>query len=280
MKSYEKQELIASSSVFNVPPQKKESSMRKSYSFRDSGGVKDMVGTQKNLKSIWLIRHGEKDWIKTKYYLDHFKERNYEWALSVNGLEQSRRVARVLKEKYANFTTPPLVFVSPFRRTIQTGQHVAYQVNSKMKIEDGLAEKHHGLWDRVTIFDYFSNYLKLFDMDYKSKFNATKDITSPIRARDNVTFSETWTKDVAFDKNVANYFLKMLYTGKQDIIIIGHQTELYNIQRVITGVQGHSKTAFEKIGVASMFQYVLNSKSKKLELNSNYLKGFKIPDLL
>jgi len=284
------QELSSSSPTkFNISlskfPQTKEDASNSSISRLFSYRGKDLteappIISQKDVKSIWLIRHGEKDWVKTKYYLDHFKERNYEWALSEAGLIQSRRVAKVLKEQYENATTPPLIFVSPFRRTIQTALHVAYQVNSKMQIEEGLIEKHHGLWGRTAMLDYFSKYLKFFDMDYKSKFYATKEMTSPIRASDNATRSEAWEKDIIFDKNLANYFLKMLQKGKQDIIIIGHQTEIYNIQRIITGLHRHSQSAFDKIGYASMFQYVPLPKSSKLELKSYYLKGFKIPDLL
>merc|ERR1712034_103998 len=200
----------------------------------------------------------------------------------MGGVIQSLRVAKALKEKYENFTTPPLIFVSPFQRTIQTGLLIAYQLNSTIKIEEGLVEKHHGLWNQTAMFDYFSKYLKFFDMDYTSKFYATEEMTSPIRISDNVTRSEVWGKDFAFDKNVANYFFKMLQKGQQDIIIIGHQREIYNFQsqRIITGLHGLRKTALDKIGYASMFQYVLHPKLLKLELKSYYLKGFKMPDLL
>ena len=53
-----------------------------------------------NEKSIWLIRHGDKDWTKTIYYMDSFKEKNYEWSLSERGTVQSRRVATVLRKQY------------------------------------------------------------------------------------------------------------------------------------------------------------------------------------
>ena len=62
-------------------------------------------------------------------------------------------------------------------------------------------------------------------MSYQSKFPATKERISPFK----------FEMNDAFDRSVANYFLEMLHKGKQDIIIIGHQTELYNIQKLITG---------------------------------------------
>ena len=51
-------------------------------------------------KSIWLIRHGEKDETMTTYFMDTFKELNYEWPLSDRGLVQSHKVATVLKNQY------------------------------------------------------------------------------------------------------------------------------------------------------------------------------------
>ena len=59
---------------------------------------------------------------------------------------------------------------------------------------------------------------------------------TPINEYDYVNKYEILKKDLAFDENVANYFTKMLHEGNQDIIIIGHQSELYNIQRAITGL--------------------------------------------
>jgi len=222
----------------------------------------------KTMKSIWLIRHGEKDPTKIYCYTKIYKERNYEWKLSETGVTQSRRVATVLKEKYKNFTNLPLIFVSPFKRTIQTGLYTACYINSTLKIEEGLLEKHHGLWDRTKMLDYFSNNLQFFDMDYQSRFPATKDKISPF----------IWKANDAFDRSVAYYFIEMLQKGDQDIIIFGHQTELYNIQKVITGDIGlHGRNReFEKLGYASMFQYVLNPQSWRLELKSY----FKVPDLL
>jgi len=216
----------------------------------------------KTMKSIWLIRHAEKDRTKQDHY-HRYKEQNYEWELSQNGVKQARRIAKVLKEKYKNHKNYPHIFVSPFKRTIHTGLYVSHYVNSRLKIEEGLLEKHHGLWDRAKMFNYFAYNISLFDMDYKSRFPATQDIISPFR----------WELNDAFDKNVAQYFVDMLHKGNQDIIIIGHQTELYNIQRAITGLHEHSEKAFNKIEYASMFQYTLNPKSLKLELKSYHLKG-------
>ena len=64
---------------------------------------------------------------------------------------------------YKNFKNPPLIFVSPFRRTIHTGLYVANALNLKLQIEDGLVEKRHGLWDRSGMFDYFGKNLKFFN---------------------------------------------------------------------------------------------------------------------
>jgi len=227
----------------------------------------------KAMKSIWLIRHGEKDLTKIKEYMDTHRGRNYEWKLSETGIKQSRRIATVLKEQYKNFLNPPLIFVSPFKRTIQTGLYTACYMNSTIKIEEGLLEKHHGLWDRTNMLEYFSKNLQFFDMDYQSKFPATKDKITPYRYEIND----------AFDRSVAYHFIEMLHEGDQDIIIFGHQTELYNMQKAIIGdigLNGRNEAAFAKIGCASMFQYVLNPQSWRLELKSYYLEGFKEPVLL
>jgi len=231
------------------------------------GGKMKIKFATKAIKSIWLIRHGEKDQTKIQEYMEIFKGRNYEWELSETGVAQSRRIGTVLKKQYENFRNPPLIFVSPFKRTIQTGLYAAYYLNSALKIEDGLLEKHHGLWDRTNMFHFFSNNLTLLDLDYQSKFPATKDRISPFRCEMND----------AFDRSVANYFLEMLHKGNHDIIIIGHQTELHNIQSLISG-KPHKET--EKIECASMFQYVVNPGYSRLKLASYYLKGIKASDLL
>jgi len=225
-------------------------------------------------KSIWLIRHGEKDMAKHDYYMGIFKELNYEWALSANGLGQSRRVAEVLKEQYENAANPPHIFVSPFRRTIHTALFVASALNSKIQIEDGLVEKRHGLWTKIKMFNCFSKHLKYFNMDYKSRFNVTRDIVKPITVHDDLSRSRILKNDVTFDENVAHYFVKMLHEGDQDIIIIGHQTELYHIQSVIIGLDrfGNNRAKRDKIACASMFQYVLNPISLQFELKS-YFEG-------
>merc|ERR1712034_73546 len=188
---------------------------------------------------------------------------------SESGLVQSHRVAAVLKKQYKNFKNPPLIFVSPFRRTMHTGLYVSHAVKSKIQIEQGLIEKRHGLWNRSEMFNCFSKHLEFFNTDYKSKFNATNDMISPTISAHNLTRSEILEKDLAFDEKVANYFFKMLREGNQDIIIIGHQIELHNIQRVFTGVLRESifnLRECEKIKCASMFQYVLNPISSKLGL--------------
>ena len=56
-----------------------------------------------NEKSIWLIRHGDKDWTKKTYYMDTFDEKNYDWSLSERGAVQSRRIATVLNKQYFIF---------------------------------------------------------------------------------------------------------------------------------------------------------------------------------
>jgi len=225
----------------------------------------------KEMKSIWLIRHayGEKDHGKIKNYMDAYKGRNHEWELSEPGLKKLLRISAISREQYANFINPPFIFVSPFKQTIQTGLYAAYYINSTLKIEEGLLGKYHGLWDRTKMLEYFSKNLQFFDMEYQSRFPATEDKISSFK----------WEIDHdCFDRSVAYYFIDMLYKENRDIIIIGHQTELYNIQKWITGDIGYgrTKTAAEKIGFASMFKYVLNPQSLKLELKSYY----KVPDLL
>jgi len=219
-------------------------------------------------KSIWLIRHGEKDMTKATYYMESFREMNFDWALSENGLLQARSVAEVLREQYENATNPPLIFASPFRRTMHTALYVANALNLKIQIEDGLVEKRHGLWNRTKMTDCFSKHIKYFNTHYKSKFCVTKNIIEPIAITvlDDVSRSRILKNDFTFDANVANYFLKMFHEEKQDIIIIGHQVELYNIQRVLTG----SKAERDKITCASMFQYALSPISLKFELKSYF----------
>ena len=66
--------------------------------------------------------------------------------------------------RYKNFTNPPLIFVSPFKRTIQTGLYAAYYVNSTLKIEEGLLEKDHEFENETKMMFYFSKNSQFFDM--------------------------------------------------------------------------------------------------------------------
>jgi broad specificity phosphatase PhoE len=65
--------------------------------------------------------------------------------------------------RYENATNPPLIFASPFRRTMHTALYVANALNLKIQIEDGLVEKRHGLWNRTKMTDCFSKHLKYFN---------------------------------------------------------------------------------------------------------------------
>jgi len=154
---------------------------------------------------------------------------------------------------------------------MHTALHVASALDLKIQIEDGLIEKRHGLWNRTRMFDCFPKYLKYFNTHYESKFHVTKDMIEPITVHDEVSRSKILKNDFTFDENVANYFLKIFHKENQDIIIIGHQTELYNIQRVLTGLP-KERAERDKIAYASMFQYGLSPISLKFELKS-YFEG-------
>jgi hypothetical protein len=73
-------------------------------------------------KSVWLIRHGEKDMTKATYYMESFREMNFDWALSENGLLQARSVAEVLREQY---------FVFPFKNKINGKDTISFRTETK-----------------------------------------------------------------------------------------------------------------------------------------------------
>lgn len=95
-----------------------------------------------------LVRHGESEWNKSSRYTGQ-----QDVPLSALGKQQARQLALRLADE-------PLaaVYASPLRRARETAEIIARQRGWPVRIEQGLAEIHHGLWEGLTTRQVMQEY--------------------------------------------------------------------------------------------------------------------------
>lgn len=89
---------------------------------------------------LLLIRHGESEWNRHSRYTGQ-----QDVPLSELGRRQAQRLAiRVAHDSLA------AIYASPLRRARETADIIARQGRRPVRIEQGLEEIHHGLWEGMT----------------------------------------------------------------------------------------------------------------------------------
>ncbi|MBI4790564.1 MAG: histidine phosphatase family protein [Chloroflexi bacterium] len=89
---------------------------------------------------LYLIRHGESEWNRSSRYTGQ-----QDIPLSETGREQARRLAhRLVGVKFA------AIYASPLRRARETAHILGSITQTRVTLEPGLAEIHHGQWEGLT----------------------------------------------------------------------------------------------------------------------------------
>jgi len=231
------------------------------------------------VRSIWLIRHAEP-------VIFHEDPSQAKSKLSTYGKKQALEMARFLAraiigsaEEEDDLPYAPWIFTSPFKPCVQTSLAIAKFFDTKIKVEHGLAEQHVGSWGIPNNFTRFPNRLKTFDDDYESKFELSEELINFKEFQFTKEFSDWWHQKHVFDKEVANYFLKLFHEDLcGDIIIITHQMEVYNIGKAIRNtemsiLQGQDKS---EIHFGTYQKYATNSEGK---LIFNAQGTIKVPEI-
>jgi len=222
------------------------------------------------VRSIWIIRHAD---IAETQWSDTPLEANSR--LSIYGKKQASEIARFLGHAIIGHATDstdeeslpytPWIFTSPFKRCVQTALAIAKFFDTKIKVEHGLAKQLTGSWGIPKNLTQLPNVLQRFDDDYESKFELPEELINFKEFQFTREFSDWWHQKYVFDKKIANYFLKLFHEEVcGDIIIITHQTEVYNIGKAIRNakmsvLEGEDKS---RIRFGTYQQYVPNRKRK------------------
>jgi len=200
------------------------------------------------MKNIFLIRHGEKDLSDEKYdyYMKTHRHKNYEWELSERGFAQADKLSKLFYNLYKDKKEVPLIYVSPFKRTIQTAIPIARSLNTTLRIENGLFEHGHGSWNRSQINQYFEKEKHSFEK-YHSQFNITREMIDPLRQKQ---------KEIAwFHGDVAFYLGRKMFDSGKDLIIVTHQNVVHNLAKEFAGFSlVHNIDSFD-INCGSIFHY-------------------------
>jgi broad specificity phosphatase PhoE len=152
------------------------------------------------------------------------RHKNYEWELSEYGFKQAQILGKLFHRLYKNKKEVPLIYVSPFKRTIQTAIPIARALNTTIRLENGLFEHGHGTWNSSQINGFFKHEKQIFEK-YYSKFHITYEMSHPPRQ------SEKEIK--IFHSEVAGYFQNRALELGKDLIIVTHQDVVYNLAKEI-----------------------------------------------
>ncbi len=102
---------------------------------------------------LYLVRHGESEWNRTSRYTGQ-----QDIPLSELGKRQAERLgARLATENLA------AIYASPLRRACETAEIIGRSRGQYIRIERGLAEIHHGLWEGMTTRQVMQEYPSMME---------------------------------------------------------------------------------------------------------------------
>jgi broad specificity phosphatase PhoE len=100
---------------------------------------------------LLLIRHGRVDFDSTEFRPTH---RGRQWDPPLD--ERGREQAGLLTARLASIEPPAAIFVSPFRRCLETAEPYARAVGMRPIVDEGLAEVFIGEWEGVRFEEIFA----------------------------------------------------------------------------------------------------------------------------
>jgi len=185
---------------------------------------------------INLVRHAKKkEEDHQKYQIDEPNE-NYKWGLveigEGGGLKAAYNLGIHFYYKYKNSDkNTPLIYVSPFRRTIQTAIPTAKALKTKIRIEYGLFESFHGFPTEEEIKEFYAGNEEYIDTEYESKYfienSSMYDLTQ------NKNAAKHRLLKYQKHQQMTQYLKEEQLKENRDIIVIAHQEEMYEIGNML-----------------------------------------------
>ncbi|MEM9543368.1 MAG: histidine phosphatase family protein [Cyanobacteria bacterium P01_E01_bin.42] len=194
---------------------------------------------------IWIARHANRlDFVNPEWF--NTAERPYDPPLSEDGLMQAKELGKRLQlEKIKH------IFASPFLRTVQTANEVAYSLDLPIKLEAGLSEWLNPDWmpkmpDRLPLEALVKQYPRV-DPRYESRVIPE--------------YPET-DEDVL--ARTARTVRQLVLEFPEDILLIGHGASVLGTTRGLVG----GDTEY-RVALCSLFKVVKASEQWVLELEGD-----------
>lgn len=113
----------------------------------------NMQSEDKNLCTLYLVRHGETEWNKSSIVMGHLDS-----PLTEAGLEQAKATAQKLKDIHFD-----AIFCSDLHRAQKTAEIIKLERQLTIQTSKALRERTYGSWEGRLGQDYRKNFQLLFD---------------------------------------------------------------------------------------------------------------------
>jgi len=192
--------------------------------------------------TINIVRHTLKKGSDSLKYMQNERNKNYEWELEEitkpGGLLSAYYLGIHFYKKYVNSNNPPLIYVSPFRRCIQTAIPTAKALNIKIRIEYGLFENFHGFPTEEEIKIFYDGNEEYIDTEYVPKYYHSDFITESgfmYKSTQCDAPNGKEREEMRFQKNkqMSEYFKEVQRNENKDIIVFSHQDEVRQIGHLL-----------------------------------------------
>jgi broad specificity phosphatase PhoE len=196
-------------------------------------------------QTVWIARHANRlDFVNPEWF--NTAERPYDPPLSKDGFGQATELGKRLQlEKIVH------IFASPFLRTVQTANEIAYFLDLPIKLETGLSEWLNPDWmskmpDRLPPEVLAQKYPRI-DLRYESRVMPK--------------FPEN-EKDVM--SRTAQTVQQLVSEFSEDILLIGHGASVLGTTRGLVG----GNTNY-RVSLCSLFKIVKESEQWILDLEGD-----------
>ncbi|MBP0018186.1 MAG: histidine phosphatase family protein [Cyanobacteria bacterium SBLK] len=194
---------------------------------------------------VWIARHANRlDFVNPEWF--NTAERPYDPPLSEDGFMQAKELGKRLQlEKIQH------IFASPFLRTVQTANEVAYSLDLPIKLEAGLSEWLNPDWmpkmpDRLSPEALAKKYPRI-DLRYESRvIPEYPESEEDVLARTGRTVQQ------------------LVLEFAEDILLIGHGASVLGSTRGLVG----GNTGY-RVALCSLFKVVKASEQWVLELEGD-----------
>ena len=194
---------------------------------------------------VWIARHANRlDFVNPEWF--NTAERPYDPPLSEDGFIQAKELGKRLQLEKISY-----IFSSPFLRTVQTANEIAYFLDLPIKLEAGLSEWLNPDWmpkmpDRLSPEVLAQKYPRI-DLRYESRIVPE--------------YPETDKDILVRTKHTAQ---QLVSEFSENILLIGHGASVLGTTRGLVG----GNTEYQ-VALCSLFKVVKASEKWVLELEGD-----------